>query len=494
MRMSNVSSLPLNWKRSLGKAMQGGQATAFPVRHEDGREGVYREIKDPMSQLDRARFRRELEILSGKVHHRAIVTLFDWSADSDQPWYISELGDPFDRWWFQVKTDLREVPATLVDRAVSVLVELSSALSTCHDHGVVHRDIKPKNLVVKRGVAEPWPVLIDFGLAHVETGTRLTPAGQTVGNARFSPDIMRNRLEEVPPWLDVFDLAQLFIWMLDDKAPKDHWQRPVHWKYAVYGDRLPEDLKLSIRAFTAACSTQDTSPANGAEVLELLRRLFPPQLAPTGRKIDASTIVYAKRRGEAKRLLDEAAVIEEVQSCAPLAERVYLQLRDTLHSVVQDISEWEPSSKVVFDNPFGYQIIGATDLLCVSVGQQSNKIQLRIKAKIVTWSATPPANESNRAFWQKHMPEDAICFTFALEGGVVEAYNTGYLQGRWVTIHRDGSLYLHPLSASFGRHGNNDLGGSAEGPGVPASMADVRDFVISVLTNEKYWEYIVASQ
>ena len=68
-----------------------------------------------------------------------------------------------------------------------MLVELSSALATCHDLGVVHRDIKPRDLVVKRGVVEPWPVLIDFGLAHVETGPRLTPADEAVGNARFSP-------------------------------------------------------------------------------------------------------------------------------------------------------------------------------------------------------------------------------------------------------------------------------------------------------------------
>ena len=474
--------------------MQGGQATALPVRNEDGREGVYRELKDPMSQVDRARFRRELGILSRKVHHRAIVTLFDWSADSDRPWYISELGDPFETWWSQVKMDLGEDPAALVDRAVSVLVELSSALSTCHDHGVVHRDIKPKNLIVRRGVVEPWPILIDFGLAHVETATRLTPTDEAVGNARFSPDIMRNRLEKVPPWLDVFDLAQLLIWMLDSKAPKDHWQRPVHWKYAVYSDKLPEDLELSIRAFTAACSTQGTSPANGAEVVKLLGRLFPPQVVAKGEKIDASAIVDAKRRGEAKKLLDEASVAEEVQSSAPLGERVYLELRDTLHTLLQEVSEWEPSAKVVYDNPFRYQIVGATDLLCISVGHQTHGILLRVKAKIVTRSSTPPSNESNRAFWQKHMPTDAICFTFAVEGGVVEAHDTRYLQGRWVTIHRDGSIFLHPLSAAFGRYTNNDLGGSAEGLGVPASMADVRDFVISVLTNEKYWEYIAASQ
>ena len=87
------------------------------------------------------------------------------------------------------------------------------------------------------------------------------------------------------------------------------------------------------------------------------------------------------------------------------------------------------------------------------------------------------------------MPEEAICFTFALEAGVPKARNTQYRDGRWVTIHRDGSLFLHPLGASFGSHSNNDLGGSSEGPGVAASMSDVRDFAISVFTNERYWEY-----
>ena len=492
-RMTNVPKLPPKWQRLPRKIMQGGQAIALPVRHEDGREGVYREMRDPMSEVARARFRRELEILSRKVHHRAVVTLFDWSADSERPWYISELGGPFDQWWSQLKKALAEDPKTLIDRAVAVVVELSSALSSCHESGVIHRDIKPKNIIVQTGVAEPWPILIDFGLAHAQDGNRLTPADQAVGNARFSPDIMRNRLQEIPPWLDVFDLAQLLIWMLDDKAPKDHWQRPVHWRYAVYSHSIPENVQLSIRAFTAACSIQDTSPASGSEAIKLLQELFPSRVASTAGEIDVSSIVEAKRRGEAKKLLGEAAVQEEVESCVPLGEKIYLALRDELLSVLAEISKVEPSAKVMFDNPFHYHIIGATDLFAICVGARDHNIQLRIKTKIVPRSATPPANESNRRYWQKYMPKDAICITLALEGGVVQAYDTRFLEGRWVTIHRDGSIYLHPLNAAFGRYGNNDLGGSAEGPGVPAGMIDARDFAISVLTSEKYWEYIAAS-
>lgn len=493
MQLSHSTELPLGWKRVGKEPIKGGQATAIPVLHEDGREGVYRQAKDPMSEVDRRRFWRELQILTSKVNHRAIVKLYDWNADSERPWYISEMGDPFDKWWLKFKKAHRNNPETLVDKALSVFVELSSAISVCHSEGIVHRDIKPKNLIVKRRVPNPWPILIDFGIAHVESSSRLTQVDQAVGNKRFSPDVMRYRLDEVPPWLDVFELAQLLIWMLDVKAPKAHWQRPVHWKHVVYIDELPEDTLLAIRAFTAACSNEVSSPASGTEALSLLKELFPPRLESVAGEIDVTDMVLAKRRGEAKKLLREAEIQEEIESCAPLAKKVYLNLRNELLAVLEEFSRVESSVRVLFDNEFHHQVVGATDLLCVSLGPPQLDIRLRIKAKIVTWSATTPANESNRAYWQEHMPRDSICFTFALEGGVVEAHNTRYLDGRWVTIGRNGTIYLHTLSAAFGRYGNNDLGGSAEGPGEPASMKDVREFAVSVFKREKYWEYIMAS-
>lgn len=489
-----MQNIPEKWAPLKGRDMKsGGQATVVPVRREDGREGVYRQIKKSMSEDSRKRFQRELAILSSRVQHRAIVTLFEWNADTARPWYISELGNPFKAWWLNRRKELGQDPDALVEQAVSTLLELSSALSVCHDIGVVHRDIKVSNLIVKRGVPKPWPILIDFGVAHDEGGERLTPADQAVGNARFSPDVMRYRLEEVPPWLDVFDLGQLLIWMLDEKAPKHHWQRPVHWKYVVYGDRISEKLQLSIKAFTAACSNQTTSPADGAQVVRLLHKLFPKQLPKNAGRIDPNAIANAKRHGEAVKQLNNAELQEEVRSGAPLAEKIYLDLRDTVLSVLHELSEQESSTQILSDSQFGYQIIGATDLLWVSVGPPKYNIQLRIKAKIVPWCDPLPQNRSNRDFWQKYMPEDAICFTFALEGGVVQAGNTQYLEGKWVTIRRDGSLYLHPLSASFGNFSDNDLGGSAEGPGMIASMDDVRTFAVSVLTNERYWEYIATN-
>ena len=487
--MQRPDSLPIDWQPLDRKSMQGGQATAIPVRHNDGLEGVYRKLKNQLSDVERKRFRRELEILS-RVHHRSIVALYDWSDEGEHPWYISELGDQFDRWWKRQKKELAANPEELVERAVGVIRDISSALSICHDYGIVHRDIKPKNLIVKRGVPDPWPILIDFGIAHDEKGSRFTAANDAVGNERFSPDIMRSRVDNVLPWLDVFDLAQLLIWMLDVKAPKHHWRRPVHWRHAIYSEAIPEDLQESIRAFTAACSTEATSPANATQAIRLLDELFPQQLPMPSDGIDPNIITKARRRGEAKGQLTNAVIQEEIESAAPLAQTVYRQLREVILTVLEDISNQEPSASVLFDNSFHYQIIGATDLLGVRVGPPECGIVLRIKAKVVTRSGTPVSNESNRSFWLKHMPEDAICFTFALEGGIKEAGDTRYMDGRWITALRDGALRLHPLSAAFGPYSDNDLGGSAEGPGVAASIQDVQNFAISIFTDERYWEYI----
>ena len=495
--MSNLGphdiDLPDGWSvvRQIG---QGGQATAIHVKHEDGRDGVFRKIKRPMSEVNKDRFQRELEILSRKVEHEGIVTLWDWSSSGERPWYITELGGSFEEWWEQRKIELQSDPEVLVDEAIDAVRQVASALAECHDNGIVHRDLKPANLVMKNGVASPWPILIDFGLAHDDSEDRLTPANDAVGNARFSPDIMRRRVAEVLPWLDVFYLAQILIWMLDEEPPKAHWRRPVRWEYAVYHPAIALSKEQSLKAFTASCSNQMSGPANAQEALDLLDRLFPSQSVSPGTSIDVSAIVEARRQGEAKRLLIDATLNQEMQSSAPLAEGIYGQLRGAVLAVIQEVAEYDPTAHVVFDHPFQYRLVGATDLMQVSVGPFHRNIQLRIKVKIVPENETPTSNERNRAFWRRHIPEDAICFTFALEGGIPKAGNSRYTDCRWVTIRRDGALYLHPLDGDLGtNYGDNDLGGSATGAGVLCSIQDIEAYVASVFTSPLFWEFIAAA-
>ena len=145
------------------------------------------------------------------------------------------------------------------------------------------------------------------------------------------------------------------------------------------------------------------------------------------------------------------------------------------------------------DAEFHYRIAGATDLLWVRVGE-GDGVHLRVKCKVVPSCDPGPLHAANVEYWRRPLPSDAICFTFALEGGVVAAGNVTYLQGRWLTIGRNGGIYLHTLEASFGNYGNNDLGGTAKNDGERATMADVREFAVGVLTDEKYWTYIAATE
>ena len=305
--------------------------------------------------------------------------------------------------------------------------------------------------------------------------------------------MMRRRTDDVPPWLDVFGLGQILIWMLDAESPKNHWRRPLAWDHAVYDPAISEATSLALTAFTAACSNRISGPTDGQEALVLLESLFPERPTATSGRIDVSEIVRAKQKGIAKRLLIDAALDQEIQTSAPLARTIYDQLRAVVLEVLQEVSLYDASARVVLDHPFDHRPIGATDLFKVSVGPPGRNIQVRIKVKIVPRSETPEFNESNRLFWRKHLPDDAICFTFALEGGVPQAENANYYDCRWITIRRDGSMCMHPLDGDLGTdYGNNDLGGSAKGPGSVCSAEGIREYVSSVLTNSHFWEFVAA--
>ena len=448
-------------------------------------------LREPVTTISRERFRREIEILCGRVEHRSIVRILEWSGDAEIPWYIGERGDSFEKWWRRWKGGKGRTPKGVVARAIWTTRELALALAVCHREGIVHRDVKPKNIVVKRGEADPWPILIDFGVAYDEASPRLTPTGDAVGNARFSPDVMRSRVENVRPWLDVFELGQLLIWMLDEEAPKAHWQRPVHWNHARYSRKIQEDLLSSVQAFTAACSTESVAPRDGGECVDLLDTLFAGEReVEESEGVKNGMIARVKRHGAAKRLLVEQGLAAEIEASAPRAKVVYADLRQAMLSVCEEICQEEPSLMIDVDADFHYRLAGATELLWLRVGPRDVNIQLRVKCKVVPSSEPGLVHQSNVEFWRRTLPDNAICFTFAIEGGVVAAHNTNYLQGRWLTILRDGGIHLHTLQAAFGRFGNNDLGGSAKDHGRAATMADVREFAVSVLTDEKYWTYV----
>lgn len=327
---------PSGWKavRRIGGA--SGQARALEVVRDDGTRGVWR-ILLRRSRADLDRFERELKILQEpKFHHPAIVELLAWTADPQRaPWYITRLGTRFATYWRRVRASCESRSHDLLRAATEVLLHLSEGLAPLHAAGVVHRDIKPANLVVPhKGNARPC--LIDFGLAHEESAPRLTALDDAVGNASMSPDVMRNRMEVVTPWVDVFHLSQLFMWMVGETSAKQ-WTRPIHWRYAKYDPNAPASSVLACRALTACCSSEVLSPRNAGEFGSLVRALLLSQhAAPAKGGLDRTQIEEGRRLGESARLVQSVEHQERVETGMILIQATYAILKGELLALELD--------------------------------------------------------------------------------------------------------------------------------------------------------------
>ncbi|MDT0566006.1 bifunctional serine/threonine-protein kinase/ABC transporter substrate-binding protein [Streptomyces sp. DSM 3412] len=186
--------------RLLRRLGAGGMGVVFLARAPGGAFAAVKVVR--ASHADdagfRARFRREIEV-ARQVDSPWVVPLLDADADAEDPW----LATPF-------------VPGPSLSEALeghgpwspaSVCVlglRLAEALDAVHRAGLVHRDVKPGNVLL----APDGPRLIDFGIARTPEGTALTSTGVIVGSPGFlSPEQARARGAGIGPPSDVFSLG-----------------------------------------------------------------------------------------------------------------------------------------------------------------------------------------------------------------------------------------------------------------------------------------------
>jgi serine/threonine-protein kinase len=174
-----------------------GRACALKVLREDvAIDPVYR-----------ARFRREGSLLKA-LEHPHIIPIYG----------VGELdGDLFIATRL-VSATLRDVilagPVS-VDAAMTVLTSVASALDAAHATGVIHRDVKPANVLIDPG---PVVYLGDFGLARDPDGVALTAPGQVLGTIDYmAPELLDG--ERVGAATDIYGLACLAVETLTGTVP-----------------------------------------------------------------------------------------------------------------------------------------------------------------------------------------------------------------------------------------------------------------------------------
>src|SRR5215203_2230614 len=172
--------------RILGQVGEGGMGVVYVA--EDTVLGRRVAVKIPHAGKDeshyRARFLREARAVS-KLRHPNIAAVHDFGeTEEGQPFIVMELVSG------QTLGELLAGPGVSVARAVEVTGEVARALSEAHRLGVVHRDVKPSNVVIdESGVVK----VLDFGLAkqlHEEGSNATGPEAQTLLTARTRSDVV----------------------------------------------------------------------------------------------------------------------------------------------------------------------------------------------------------------------------------------------------------------------------------------------------------------
>ena len=154
------------------------------------------------------RFRREAVALA-KLRHPAVVAVHDFGLDerSGTPYLVMELVEGRSLSWL-----LDNAGRLPVQRALSIALQLAQGLAYVHRHGIVHRDIKPDNVLLEHGDRVR---LIDFGVARIED-SELTRDRAVVGSPSYlSPEAAAG--ERVDWRADQFSLATLLLKMLSNE-------------------------------------------------------------------------------------------------------------------------------------------------------------------------------------------------------------------------------------------------------------------------------------
>ena len=156
---------------------QGGMATVYRARGPRGQVAV-KVIGTESENIEfRTRFEREIKV-SQTLKHPNLVEVISWGHEQDRIFLVLELVDG------QTLRELLPAQGFGVQRALELSDALCAGLEYAHQRGVVHRDLKPDNVMLNsRGIVK----LMDFGLARNHEVQTVTLTGQALGTPNYVP-------------------------------------------------------------------------------------------------------------------------------------------------------------------------------------------------------------------------------------------------------------------------------------------------------------------
>ena len=261
------------------------------------------------------RFRREAQSAAA-LSHPNIVSIYDRGESEDGTYYIAMEYLPGGT----LKDRILKRGALPSQTAAAVALQISEALQVAHKNGVIHRDIKPHNILI----TESGDLKVtDFGIARAASSSTMTKTGSILGTAHYiSPEQAMG--EPVGPASDLYSLGIVLYEMLTGELPYDA-ETPIGiaMKHVNGYLRPPQAIKSSvpdgINAITVRLLAKDPMDryASSAELIEDLERFIsgrPPASATT--HMMSRTLPAATRVGPPPSLIPERR--KERRSIAPI--------------------------------------------------------------------------------------------------------------------------------------------------------------------------------
>src|SRR6185295_1762819 len=191
----------------------GGMATVYRARDTRLDRLVALKVMHPHLQgakEARARFSREALTIA-RLHHPAILEIYDYSGEESDTSYIAAelLTGPTLKQFADAHHD---IPPEI---CACVAIQLARALAAAHAEGVIHRDVKPENVLLHENRCVK---LTDFGIAQLVDVQGMTTTGQVLGSpAHMAPEQIEGK--ECDPRSDLFSLGTVLYLLATSELP-----------------------------------------------------------------------------------------------------------------------------------------------------------------------------------------------------------------------------------------------------------------------------------